>query len=37
VLAVGRTESAATSPLPPQGTRVRLAWHPGDAVVLEAD
>jgi putative spermidine/putrescine transport system ATP-binding protein len=37
VLAVGRTESAAAAPLPPQGTRVRLAWRPSDAVALEAD
>lgn len=37
VLAVARAESAAAAPLPPQGTRVRLAWRPGDAVALEAD
>jgi len=37
VLAVARTESAGAAPLPPQGTRVRLAWRPGDAVALEAD
>jgi putative spermidine/putrescine transport system ATP-binding protein len=37
VLAVARAESAAAAPLPPQGTRVRLAWRPGDAVALEAE
>jgi putative spermidine/putrescine transport system ATP-binding protein len=37
VLAVGRTESAGAAPLPPQGTRVRLAWRPSDAVALEAE
>jgi putative spermidine/putrescine transport system ATP-binding protein len=37
VLAVARTESAAAPPLPPQGSRVRLAWRPGDAVALEAE
>jgi putative spermidine/putrescine transport system ATP-binding protein len=37
VLAVARTESAAAAPLPPQGSRVRLAWRPGDAVALEAE
>jgi putative spermidine/putrescine transport system ATP-binding protein len=37
VLAVARTESAAAAPLPPRGSRVRLAWRPGDAVVLEAE
>jgi putative spermidine/putrescine transport system ATP-binding protein len=36
-IAVSRTESAGTAPLPPQGTRVQLAWRPGDAVMLEAD
>ena len=37
VLAVARTESAAALPLPPRGSRVRLAWRPDDAVALEAE
>jgi len=37
VLAVARTESAAAAPLPPRGSRVQLAWRPGDAVALEAE
>jgi len=37
LLAVARAESAGAAPLPSQGARVRLAWRPGDAVVLEAD
>jgi putative spermidine/putrescine transport system ATP-binding protein len=37
VLAVARAESAASAPLPPQGTRVQLTWRAGDAVALEAD
>jgi len=35
VLAVARAESAGAVPLPPAGSRVRLAWRPGDAVELE--
>jgi len=35
VLAVARAESAGAPPLPAPGTRVRLAWRPGDAVALE--
>jgi putative spermidine/putrescine transport system ATP-binding protein len=37
MLAVARTESAAATPLPARGSPVRLAWRPGDAVVLEGD
>ena len=37
LLAVARTESAVAAPLPPRGSRVRLTWRPGDAVMLEAD
>jgi len=37
VLAVARAESAAATPLPPQGTRVQLTWRAGDAIALEAD
>jgi putative spermidine/putrescine transport system ATP-binding protein len=37
VLAVARSESAGATPLPLRGTRVRLAWRPGDTVALEAD
>ena len=37
VLAVARAESAAATPLPSPGSRVRLAWRADDAVVLEAD
>jgi putative spermidine/putrescine transport system ATP-binding protein len=37
LLAVARTESGGAAPLPQRGSRVRLAWRPGDAVVLEAD
>jgi putative spermidine/putrescine transport system ATP-binding protein len=37
VLAVARAESAGAEPLPPQGTRVRLAWRAGDSVTLEAE
>ena len=37
VLAVARIESAAAAPLPPRGSRVGVAWRPGDAVMLEAD
>jgi putative spermidine/putrescine transport system ATP-binding protein len=33
-IAVVRTESAELSPLPQPGTRVKLAWRPGDAVPL---
>jgi putative spermidine/putrescine transport system ATP-binding protein len=36
VLAVARAESAGAPPLPPQGSRVLLAWRPGDAVPLTA-
>ena len=36
LLAVARAESAGAAPLPPQGSRVRLAWRPGDAVALQA-
>jgi len=35
VLAVARAESAGAAPLPPAGSRVRLAWRPADAVELE--
>ena len=35
VLAVARAESADAPPLPPQGSHVRLAWRPVDAVPLE--
>ena len=35
VLAVARAESAGATPLPPQGSRVQLAWRPADAVALE--
>ena len=37
VLAVARAESAGAAPLPPRGSRVRLTWRPGDAVMLEGD
>jgi putative spermidine/putrescine transport system ATP-binding protein len=37
VLAVARAESAALAPLPPQGSRVLLAWRPDSSVALEAD
>jgi len=37
VLAVARIESATAAPLPPRGSRVGVAWRPGDAVMLEAD
>ena len=37
VLAVARAESAGAEPLPPRGTRVRLAWQAGDTVALEAE
>jgi ABC-type Fe3+/spermidine/putrescine transport system ATPase subunit len=33
-LAVARTESTSLAPLPPSGTRVRLAWRPESAVPL---
>ena len=36
LLAVSRAESAAGEALPPQGTRVRLAWRPDSMVHLEA-
>jgi putative spermidine/putrescine transport system ATP-binding protein len=34
VLAVARAESASTSPLPPRGSRVLVAWRPESAVPL---
>jgi hypothetical protein len=37
VLAVARAESATLVPLPPQGSRVLLAWRPDSSVALEAD
>ncbi len=36
LLAVSRAESAAGAPLPPQGSRVQLAWRPESMVHLEA-
>ncbi len=36
LLAVSRAESAAGEALPPQGTRVRLAWRPESMIHLEA-
>jgi putative spermidine/putrescine transport system ATP-binding protein len=36
-LAVARAESAIGAPLPPQGSRVRLAWRAEDMVPLAAD
>jgi len=36
LLAVARAESAGAAPLPPAGSRVRLAWRPADAVMLES-
>jgi putative spermidine/putrescine transport system ATP-binding protein len=35
VLAVAHAESGGAAPLPPKGTRVRLAWRPDDTVMLE--
>jgi putative spermidine/putrescine transport system ATP-binding protein len=36
LLSVARAESAGAAPLPPAGSRVRLAWRPADAVMLES-
>lgn len=36
VLVVARAESPGSAPLPPPGSRVRLAWRPEDAVALAA-
>ena len=37
VLTVARPESGSPTPLPPQGSRVLLAWRPESSVTLEAD
>jgi len=37
VLAVARAESSSAAPLPPQGSRVLLAWRPESSVTLEAE
>jgi hypothetical protein len=37
VLAVARAESGSVAPLPPQGSRVLLAWRPESSVTLEAE
>jgi putative spermidine/putrescine transport system ATP-binding protein len=37
VLAVARAESGSAAPLPPQGSRVLLAWRPESSVTLEAE